>query len=75
MTEKWGQISHIAFLEREDREFQEAMREQVGRTFHFCSSNKMESFRTFTGAGIIVQCTARKKPKFRPCLPLSGINL
>ena len=70
---KWGQITHI--LERKDREFQEAMRVQVGTTFsHINSSNTMESFKIFTGAGIIAQCTARKKPEFRPCLPLSGIN-
>ena len=61
------------FGEREDREFQEAMREQVGTTFsHIYSSNKMESFSTFTEDGIIIQCTARKKPKFRPYLPLSS---
>ena len=76
MAEKWSQIKHI--LEREDREFQEAMREQVGTTFsHIYSSNKRESFKTFTGAAIITQCTARKKPEFytMPAPPASSISI
>ena len=73
MAEESGQITHI--FEREEREFQDAMRGQVGTTFSCInSSNKMEPFQTFTGAGIITHCTARKNPGFRPCLPLSGID-
>ena len=44
MAEKWGQIIHI--LEREDREFKEAMRGQVGTASSSTNcSNKMGSFK------------------------------
>ena len=44
MAEEWGWIMHT--LEREDKEFQEAMRVQVGTTLpHIKNSNKMESFK------------------------------
>ena len=49
MGEKWDCISHI--LERENREFQEH------------NSSRMEFLKTFTGVGIIPQCTARKEAK------------
>ena len=40
MTEEWGQIMHI--LDREDKEFQEAMKVQVGTTFSLINnSSKM----------------------------------
>ena len=40
MAEEWGQIMHI--FEREDKEFQEAMRVQVGTTFSQSNNpNKM----------------------------------
>ena len=61
MAEKWGHISHI--LEREDRESQEAMRVQIGTTSHTNSSSRMEFHKTFTGAGITTQCTARKEAR------------
>ena len=62
MTEEWGHISHI--LEREDREFQEAMRAQVGTTFsHTLSSSRMEFLKTFTGAGIIIHWITRKEAR------------
>ena len=52
IAEKWDQITHIL-----EREFQETLRAQVGTTIpRINSSNKMESFKTFTGAGIIAQC-------------------
>ena len=52
MAARWGYISHI--LEREDREFQEAIRVQVGTTFcHTNSSSRMEFLKTFTGVDII----------------------
>ena len=60
MAEKWDHILH--FLERENREFQEAMRAQVGTTFsHTNKSSRMEFLKIFTGAGITTQCTARKE--------------
>ena len=62
MADKWGHISHI--LEREDREFQEAMRVQVGTTsFHTNSSSRMEFHEIFMGTGIITQCTAQKEAR------------
>ena len=62
MADKWGHILHI--LEREGREFQEAMRVQVGTTFsHTNSSSRMEFLKTFTGAGSITQFTMRKEAK------------
>ena len=67
MAEKRGCISHI--LEREDMEFQEAMRAQVGTTSsHTNSSSRMEFYKIFTGAGIITQCTARKEAKIVDCV-------
>ena len=62
MAEEWDCISHV--LEIEDREFEEAMRAQVG-TFssHAKNSSRMEFLKIFTGAGIIAQCTARKEAK------------
>ena len=60
MAEKWGQITHI--LEREDREFEEAMRGQVGTIFsNAIGLNNMGSFKMFTWTSIIVQCTTGKK--------------
>ena len=73
MAEKWGQIAHI--LEREDREFKEAMRGQVGTmNSNARGLNKMGSFKMLTGTGIITQCTTGKQSKFRLCLPLSSTN-
>ena len=70
---KVGQIMHI--LEREDREFEEAMTGQVVTTFSSTKGmNKMGSIKMFTGTGIIAQCTTRKKSKFRSSPPLISIN-
>ena len=52
MAAKWGQITHI--LEREDREFEDAMRGQVGTTSSSPnSSSKMGSLKMPTGTGIV----------------------
>ena len=63
MADKWDCISCI--LERDNREFQKAMRTQVGTTF-CCTvnSSKMEFLKVFTGTGIIAQYIARKEPMF-----------
>ena len=64
MAEKWNQIAHI--LEREDREFKEAIKGQVGTTSSSPNnSKKMGSLKMPTGTSIITQCTTekRKKPK------------
>ena len=62
VVDKWDCISHI--LERENREFQEAMRAQVGTTFpHTINLSRMEFLKVFTGTDIITQCTARKEAK------------
>ena len=62
MTEKWDCILHI--LERENREFQEAMRAQVGTFFpHINNLSRIEFLKVFTGAGIITQSAARKEAK------------
>ena len=73
MSDKWDHILHI--LERENRDFREAMRAQVGITFlHTINLSRMEILKVFTGAGIIAQYTARKEPNFKLCLFLSIIN-
>ena len=44
MAEKWGQIAYI--LDREDREFEEAMKGQAGATFSSTKGlNKMGSIK------------------------------
>ena len=60
MSEKWSQITHI--LEREDREFEEAMRGQIGCIFPSAKgSSNRGSFKMFTSTGVITQCTTRNK--------------
>ena len=72
MAEKWNHTSHI--LERENREFQEAMTAQAGTTFsHTNNSSRMEFFKLFTGAGIIAQCTAEKGAKILDCVCSSAL--
>ena len=62
MAEKWDCISCI--LERQNSEFQEAMRAQVGTTFsHTNNLSRMEFCKVFTGISIITQCAARKEAK------------
>ena len=41
--------------------------EGAGRCIN--SSNRMECCKTFTGAGIITQCTAKKKPELDHASP------
>ena len=64
MADKWDWISHV--LEREEKEFQQAMPAEVGTT-SLCTinSSKMEFLKVFTGTSIITQHTARKEPKFK----------
>ena len=63
MVDKGDQISLV--LEQEEKEFQEAMRAEVGTT-PLCTteSSKIKFLKVFTGADIISKCTARKEPKF-----------
>ena len=62
MADKWDWISIV--LEQEEKEFQEAMKAEVGTT-SLCTinSSKMEFLKVFTGADIIAQHTVRKEPK------------
>ena len=64
MADKLDQISCV--LEREEMEFQEAMKAEVGTTF-LCTINSSETefSKVFAGADIITQHTARKEPKFQ----------
>ena len=62
MADKQDHILYI--LERENREFQEAMRAQVGSTFlHTINSSRIEFLKVFTGTGIITQYIVRKEAK------------
>ena len=57
-------------LEREDREFRQAMRGQVGTTLSSTKGlNKTGCIKMFTDTGIITQCPTIKESKFRLCLP------
>ena len=61
-----GERSHISsILEREEEEFQAAMRAEVG-TIPLCTTNsqKIELLKAFTGADIIVQYTKIEESKF-----------
>ena len=63
MAEKWDQIVHI--LEREDKEFKEAMTGQVGTIFPRVKGlNIMASSKMFTTQG-----TTRKKSKLGHACP------
>ena len=71
-VDKWDHMSHI--LEREEKEFQEAMRTEVGTTsFQTNSLSKMKYLKVFTGTGIITKCKKRSQ-NFGPCLFLCVIN-
>ena len=60
MAEKWNQITHI--LEREDKEFTEAMREQIGTIFPNTNALKnIGSFKMLTDTGIITQCGTKSQ--------------
>ena len=56
---------HFHILEREEKEFQEVMRAEVGTTSS-CTTNssKIQFLKEFTGTGIIAQCK-KKKTKFQ----------
>ena len=63
MVENWDWISCV--LEQEEKEFQEAMRAEVGAISLWTTySSKMKFLKVFTGADIIAQHVARKEPKF-----------
>ena len=73
MAEEWGQIMHN--LDRESKEFQDAIRPQVGTTFLRLTTQISGIFQAFTGAGIIAQWITRNRSQnFRPHLPLIFIN-
>ena len=61
--DKWDQIAQV--LKQEEKEFQDAMRAEVGTT-SLCTTNssKIELFKVFTGADIITQYTEIEEPKF-----------
>ena len=62
-------------LEREDREFEEAIRGQVGTTFSITnSSNKMESFKSAYQDHNYHPVYNKEEVKIRLCLPLRSIN-
>ena len=71
IADKWYFISCI--LERENKEFQEAMRAQVGTTFSHANNSSRMISQNILGAVIITQCTARKEPKFQTMF-LSVVN-
>ena len=72
MSDQCDHISHI--LEREENEFQEALRAELGTTFsHTNSSGKMKFLKVFMGTGIIARCKKRSQ-NFRPCLFLHIIK-
>ena len=58
MADKWSHVAHI--LEREAREFEEVMREQVGTIF--CSTNGLDSVEfCFKGLSMLVLLPIVKK--------------
>ena len=69
MADRYSQLAHILY--REDREFEEVMREQVGTIF--LSTNGLDNvefcFKSLIGAGVITHCT--KIVNFRLKCPLN----
>ena len=62
MAEKWDQIAHI--LEREDREFKEAMKGQVGTTSSSPNnSKKMESLKKCLLGLVLLPSVQQKREK------------
>ena len=63
MADKWDWIS--LDLEWEEKEFQEAMRAEIGTTSLWTTnSSKMKYLKVFTGADIITQYTEIEESKF-----------